>query len=187
MKEISYILVLIADIIFVMSMLRKDKLWIMILLLVSDVFYACQFFFLPNGLTSAVVIFIDCVYLLVMYLLQRCDKTKFNMLATLTALVLTIVLSVRTFVFPVSLLPMCGMLGYFSMMLFKNPALVKSGILTRNIFNVINMIVLTNYLGAGLEIALTISTIIGLVISIRDFRRNKTNRSDNLETIAKEE
>ena len=58
-------------------------------------------------------------------------------------------------------------------MIFSNAAIVKVGALVRNTLNVIYMFILASYFGAGLEICLMISAIVGIFINLRKTKQSK--------------
>ena len=63
---------------------------------------------------------------------------------------------------------MFSMLIYLTTMIFSNVVIVKTGALMRNTLNVIYMFILASYFGAGLEICLMISAIIGIILNIKN-------------------
>lgn len=171
MYILSQILVFIADGFYVCSMLSKRKSNLVLFLIVSDILFASHYLCL-GGFSGAANIFVDVVYLVVIYLLEKYGKDKYNLLATIIAAAISIALTVLTWTSAISLLPMFSMLIYLVGMIFKNVILVKSGALVRNTLNVIYMFLLASYLGAALEICLMISAIVGIVINVKN--KNKT-------------
>lgn len=172
---ISQILVCIADVFYVISMLTKKKISLVMFLLISDVLFACHYLLLPGGLTGAATIFIDVVYLIVMFLLEKYNKTKYNLLTTILTIIITIIASVLTWESVISLLPMFSMLVYLTTMIFTNIIICKSGALIRNVLNIIYMFLILSYFGASLEIVLMISAIVGIIINTK----KKTNAEIN--------
>lgn len=171
---ISQVLVCIADVLYVVSMLTKKKISLVMFLLFSDILFASHYLLLEGGLTGAATILVDVVYLVIMYLLEKYNKTKFNLLTTIIAIAVTIILSILTWETALSLLPMFSMLIYLFTMIFKNLVIVKSGALVRNTLNVIYMFLIASYFGAGLEIALMGSAIVGIIIN---WKHNKNKQS----------
>jgi hypothetical protein len=88
---------------------------------------------------------------------------------------ITIALSILTWSGAISLLPMLSMLIYLTTMIFSNVVIVKSGALVRNCLNVIYMFILASYFGAGLELCLMISAIIGIFLNIKDKKQKQEN------------
>ena len=167
MYILSQILVCIADLFYVVSMLNKNKKGLVFYLIISDVLFASHYLCL-GGYTGAATIFVDVVYLAIMYILEKKEKTKYNIYVTLAAMVITIGLSILTWNTALSLLPMFSMLIYLTTMIFSNVVIVKTGALVRNTLNVIYMFIITSYFGAGLEICLMISAIVGIILNIRE-------------------
>lgn len=174
MYILSQILVCIADLFYVVSMLNKNKKGLIFYLIISDILFASHYLCL-GGYTGAVTIFVDVVYLVIMYILEKKEKTKYNIYVTIGAMLITILLSIFTWNTALSLLPMFSMLIYLTTMIFSNVIVVKSGALVRNTLNVVYMFILTSYFGAGLEICLMISAIVGIIINLKNksTERNK--------------
>lgn len=180
---ISQVLVCIADLFYVISMLTKKKNSLVLFLIISDILFASHYLFLDGGLTGAATIFLDVVYLIVMWFLEKYNKTKYNLITTVIAMVLTIVLTIVTWESALSLLPMFSMLIYFTTMIFTNLVIVKSGALIRNTLNVIYMFIIASYFGAGLEIVLMISAIVGIVLNYLDSKKKAQINAENKDDI----
>ena len=73
MEILAYILVGIADLLFVASMLSKKKNLLVLFLIVSDILFASHYLCL-GGLTGAVNIFVDAGYLIIIFFLERNNK-----------------------------------------------------------------------------------------------------------------
>ena len=174
MFVLSQILVCIADLFYVISMLNKNKKGLVFYLIVSDILFASHYLCL-GGYTGAATIFVDVVYLAIMYILEKKEKTKYNIHVTISAMIITIILSILTWNTALSLLPMFSMLIYLTTMIFSNIVIVKTGALIRNTLNVIYMFLLASYFGATLEICLMISAIIGILLNIKNRKKTTTN------------
>ena len=157
-------------------MLNKNKKGLVFYLIISDILFASHYLCL-GGFTGAATIFVDVVYLATIYLLEKKNKTQYNIYVTLGAMAITIVLSILTWNTALSLLPMFSMLIYLTTMIFSNIVIVKTGALTRNTLNTIYMFILTSYFGAGLEICLMISAIVGIFLNIKE--KNKAKQTTN--------
>jgi len=167
MYILSQVLVCIADLFYAISMLNKNKKGLVFYLIVSDILFASHYVCL-GGWTGAATIFVDVIYLAIIYILEKNDKTKYNIYVTIGAILVTIVLAILTWDTALSLLPMFSMLIYLTTMIFSNVVIVKTGALMRNTLNVIYMFILASYFGAGLEICLMISAIIGIILNIKN-------------------
>lgn len=174
----SQVLVCIADLFYVISMFAKKKLNLVVFLFISDVLFASHYLLLKGGLTGATTIFVDCAFLIIMYLLEKFNKTKYNIIVTLITIAIIITLSILTWQGAISLLPMFAMLCYLTTMIFTNVAISKTGAFMRNLLNIVYMFLIASYFGAGLEIALMISAVIGIIL---DVKRNK-NKNKNVDT-----
>ncbi len=169
----SQILVSISDIIFIGSMFTKKRLPLVILLFISDVFFAVHFFLLDGGITGAYSVILDIVYLIVTYLLERFDKTKYSLPVSIVAIAAMGAITALTWVGPLSLLPMGAMVSYFVCMIFPNVIVTKVGALLRNIFYIIYMILIADYFGVGWTVAIIIAAIVGIVQSVKIYKTQK--------------
>lgn len=182
MYILSQVLVCIADLFYVLSMLNSKKKGLVFYLMVSDILFASHYLCL-GGWTGAATIFVDVVYLLVMYILEKKEKTKYGLYATVVAMIITIVLAILTWDTALSLLPMFSMLLYLTGMIFTNTVFVKTGSLLRNTLNVIYMFILASYFGAGLEICLMISAIVGIILDYRRQKQTVSIKEDKTEQV----
>ena len=176
MYILSQILVVIADFLFISSMFARKKIWLAALLFVSDIVFASHYLCLDGGLTGATTIFIDAGYLIVIFLLEKFNKTKFNLMPTIIAMALTITTSVITWQGAISLLPMFSMLIYLTGMIFTNLVFVKSGAMVRNLLNACYMFSIASYVGATLELCLMICAIVGIVLTIKNIKKKNQEK-----------
>ena len=170
MYILSQILVVVADSFFVVSMFSKKKLLLVMCLFMSDIIFACHYLCL-GGITGASTIFIDAAYLVVMFILEKCNKTKYSIIPTISAMILMIVSCVLTWQGPISLLPMFSMLVYLTGMIFTNLVFVKSGAMVRNLLNACYMFAIASYIGASLELCLMVSAIVGIILTIKNHKK----------------
>lgn len=162
MYILSQVLVVIADVIFIVSMLGKQKKNIVFLLIISTVFLAFHYLFL-NAFSGMAISLVEMIFLIVMYILELTKKTQYNIYASIIGIVATIVLSIITWDSWISLLPMFAMISYISTMIFQNIIIVKSGTMVRLILNAIYMFILGSYFGAGFNVLIIIFTVIALI------------------------
>ena len=69
MYILSQVLVWVADVFYVLSMLNANKKGLVFYLMISDVLFASHYMCL-GGWTGAATIFVDVVYLLIIYILE---------------------------------------------------------------------------------------------------------------------
>jgi len=153
MYILSQILVFMADILFILSMLTKKKGSLLLLLIFSDILFASHYLCL-NAMTGSITIFIDVVFLITTYCIEKFGNKKYTVVAVVSAMIATIISCIFTWAGPISILPLCSMLIYLTGMIFSNIVFVKLGAMCRNILNIIYMILITSYLGAGLNLHL---------------------------------
>ncbi len=166
MYILSQIFIGMADVFYVGSMLQKKKIGLILLLLFSDILVAVHYFCL-GAITGSVVIFVDAAFLVASYILEKCKKEKYTIIAVVIAMIAIIISTIFTWAGPISLLPMFAILTYLVGMIFKNVVFVKVGAMVRNLLNVIYMVIITSYFGAILEFCLMISAVIGIFINIK--------------------
>lgn len=166
MYILSQILVVFSDLFCIVSMLNKNKKNIVLFLIISTILFALHYMCL-SAWTGAAIGIIELVFLILMYVLELKDKTKYNMYLSISTIAITILLSIITWDTWISVLPMLAMIIYLTAMMFKNVIIVKSGTFIRLTLNGIYMFLLKSYFGAGLSILILIFTIVGIV---RDYK-----------------
>ena len=171
MYVLSQVLVVFSDIFCIWSMLCHKKKNIVSLLIVSTILFASHYLCL-GGWTGASIAILELGFLIVMYLLEIKNKTRFNPLVTVITIVATIIISVFTWAGWISLLPTIAMIIYLVTMMFKNVVIVKTGTFIRIALNAIYMLLLASYFGAGLSSVILAFTIYGIV---RDRKLSKVN------------
>ena len=180
MYILSQVLVGVADLLYVCSMLSKRKIWLTLFLFLSDLFFAFHYLCL-NALIGCIIIFIDAAFLITAFILEKYKKEKYIFIAVIVAFVGIIITSIFTWAGPISLLPIFGMSAYLTGMLFKNIVFTKTGALVRNVLNIVYLILITSYVGAGLEFALMISAVVGIVLSYRKLKEKDIEQVENTE------
>ena len=162
----SQILVIMADLLYVVSMFTKNKKWLLFWLIVSDIFFGAHFFFL-GAFTGGFMLIADIVFLIIAYILNNYKIAK-TYIPSLIFACITITITIFTWNGIISLLPMFGMATYFISMGFNKLYLNKIGGGVRNLCNIVYMILITSYFGAGLEFVLFISSVIGSILSMKN-------------------
>ena len=169
MFVLSQILVILSDVAFIISMLNKNKKNVVFYLILSTILFAAHYMCL-GGWTGAAIAILELVFLIVVYILELKNITKYNVLLSVSTIIATIVLSIITWDTWISLLPMLAMTIYLATMIFKNVIIVKSGTFIRLVLNGVYMLLLHSYFGAGLTIVILIFNIIGIV---NDYKSKK--------------
>lgn len=167
MYVLSQIFVIISNLLCIVSMLNKRKKYIILFLILSTIFFALQYICL-KAWTGAVIALIELIFLIGLNLLEKFDKTKYNLYLSIGTIIITIILSIITWNTWISLIPMLSMIIYLISMMFANVVIVKSGTFIRLILNGIYMLLIKSYLGAGLTIVILIFTIIGIVNDVKN-------------------
>lgn len=171
MYILSQVLVVLSDLLCIISMLCKKKKQVVFFLILSTIFFATHYMCL-NAWTGAVIGFIELVFLILMYILEIKDKTKYNLYLCISTMIITIILSIITWNTWISVLPMLAMVIYLSGLIFSNVIIVKTCTFTRLTLNGIYMFLLESYFGAGLSIVILIFTIVGIINDYKN--KNKT-------------
>ena len=166
----SQVLVFIADGFYAGSMLAKRKILLTVLLFCSNILFATHYLLL-GGITGAAAIFVDSAYLVVIFLLEKFNKQKYNLIPTIIAMILVITLGVITWQGAISLLPMFSILIYLIGMIFTKVFIVKGGALIRHLLNIIYLTLITSYLGACLEFVLMLTALIGITLSVKNYKK----------------
>lgn len=166
---LSQIIVVISDVFCILSMLCKNKVKILINLIISTILFSSHYALL-GGWTGSITGAIELVFLVILFVLESKNLTKYNMLLSIATIILTIVLAIVTWAGAISLLPMFSMTIYLIAMMFSNIVIVKSGTFLRILLNAIYMVLLHSYLGAIFSLAILGFSIYGI---IRDQKRLK--------------
>lgn len=175
---LSQIIVIISDVFCTVSMLCKNKVKILINLIISTILFSSHYALL-GGWTGAITGAIELVFLIILFLLETKNKTKYNLLLSLSTIAVTIVFSIITWAGAISLLPMFSMVIYLIAIMFANVVIVKSGTFIRILLNAIYMILLHSYFGAIFSAVILGSSIYGI---IRDQKqKNLENTTSNEE------
>lgn len=170
---LSQIIVIISDIFCIISMLCKNKIKILINLIISTIFFGSHYALL-GGWTGAITSAIELVFLIILFLLETKNKTKYNLLFSLLTIVATIVFSIITWSGAISLLPMFSMVIYLISIMFANVVIVKSGTFIRILLNAIYMLLLHSYFGAIFSVAILGFSIYGI---IRDQKQKNSGKT----------
>ena len=147
-------------------MVNNKKAKILLYLIISTTLFILHCICL-GGWTGAVIDFLEMVFLIVMYFLEKKEKTKYGVYVSVVTMVLAVVLSIVTWASWISLLPMIGILLYIAAMMFKNVIIVKSGTLIRITLNGLYMFLISSYFGAALTIVSVVFTIYGIVTTCK--------------------
>ena len=172
MYILSQILVVLSDAVCIWSMLSKKKKNVIFFLLVSTILFASHYLCL-KAWTGAAIGCVEIVFLILMYVLELKNKTRYNLYLSIATIIATVTLSILTWGTWISVLPMIAMVVYLVTIMFKNVVIVKSGAFVRLALNGVYMLLVKSYLGAALTIAILICTIIGIV------NDSKTNKKKN--------
>ena len=170
MYILSQILIFISDVFCITSMLSKKKKNVELFFIISTILFGAHYICL-SAWTGAAIALIELVYLILMYILEIKNKTKYNVYLSVATMICTVVLSIVTWDSWISVLPMLGMVIYLAGLIFSNVIIVKTCTFIRLTLNGIYMLLLRSYFGAGLTIVILIFTIIGL---INDYKNKKT-------------
>lgn len=145
-------------------MLNKRKWGVMLFLLLSNLLFIFHYMCL-GALTGAATLFVDEIYLIVIFIFEKKEWHKYNKYLCIVAMVATIMLTMLTWENALSLLPMFSMLIYYVTMMFPSVVGVKLGTFIRTATNVIYMAIIASYIGAVLEAIMMIWSIIGIIVS----------------------
>lgn len=169
MYILSQVLVVLSDIVFIISMLSNKKKNVVYYLIASTILFSLHYVCL-SAWTGAVIGFVELIFLIVMFVFEIKNLTKYNTHLSIITIILTVVMLILTWDGLISLLPMMAMVIYLITMSLKNVIIVKSGVFIRLILNGTYMLILKSYFGAGLTIAILIATIVGIV---NDYKKIK--------------
>ena len=179
---LSQVLTGVSALFYVGSMLSKKRLWMVILLICSDFIFGSHYLCL-GAYTGGFLVLVDILFLIATFLIEKYGNKKYSYIASIVAMAVAGTVCGLTWAGPISLFPLFSLVAYFVGMFFPQIAINKIGATCRNILNICYMILLTSYVGAGIEFVLMTSAIVGAVL---DFRRNKKEKQKELTDKEKE-
>ncbi len=169
----SQILVVIADIFYVISMFAKNKKNLLLYLILSDLLFGAHYFLL-KAFTGGYILLVDIAFLILTYIFNQKKNNKAIIITGSISAVLSIIIGVFTWAGAISLLPMIGMTIYFVGFCVDKLVVNKISCSVRNLCNVIYMLILASYVGASLEIVLMVSAIVGSIINLKHKKLTQT-------------
>lgn len=169
----SQILVVIADMFYVISMFAKNKKNLLLYLILSDLLFGAHYFLL-KAFTGGYILLVDIAFLILTYIFNQKKNNKAIIITGSISAVLSIIIGVFTWAGAISLLPMIGMTIYFVGFCVDKLVVNKISCSVRNLCNVIYMLILASYVGASLEIVLMISAIVGSIINLKHKKLTQT-------------
>lgn len=169
----SQILVVIADIFYVISMFAKNKKNLLLYLILSDLLFGAHYFLL-KAFTGGYILLVDIAFLILTYIFNQKKNNKAIIITGSISAVLSIIIGVFTWAGAISLLPLIGMTIYFVGFCVDKLVVNKISCSVRNLCNVIYMLILASYVGASLEIVLMVSAIVGSIINLKHKKLTQT-------------
>lgn len=92
MYILSQILVVLSDLIFIISMLNKKKKNIVFFLIVSNILFAAHYLCLHSFIGAGIEC-IEIVFLISLNLLEKKDKSQYNIYLSIITIIVTIIVS----------------------------------------------------------------------------------------------
>ena len=183
----SQILIIIADIFFVLSCFTKNKKSLIFWLILSDVFFGAHYFFL-GGITGAYIVMADIVFLILSTILNKKNNKAYMLYLSIIFAIISVVITILTMTLAnagtISLIAMAGMVIYYFGMAIDKLYVSKICNSLKNLCNIIYMFILASYVGAGLEIILMSCAIIGSIISYRKLKMLNTPTTQTTNVIS---
>lgn len=183
----SQILIIIADIFFVLSCFTKNKKGLIFWLTLSDVFFGAHYFFL-GGITGAYIVMADVIFLILSAILNRKNNKAYMMSLSIIFAVISVIITILTITLAnlglISLIPMFGMVIYYTGMAIDKLYISKICNSLKNLCNIIYMFILASYVGAGLEIILMLCGIIGSIITYRKLKQSSVSSNQATENVS---
>lgn len=178
MYILSQIFVVISGLFFASSYLIKKKSLILIVNVCNNVFFALHFLLL-NSLTAAYSVFLTIGFMIAIYLLEKYQKEKYKIIATIIFSLILIPITYLTWDGFLSLMPTIAILITFIGSIFNNTLTVKLCYFVSTVMNSIFMFIIHSYFGFGVNLAILITAIVGIVMQIKNLRNNKNNNIIN--------
>ena len=185
---LSQILFFGSVILYITSMLQKKKLFITLCLMGADFCFSMHYLCLEKY-SAMIFVVNEMILLLVLYFLQTYYKndTKITITACVVTIILDIIACAFTFADFIVLFSLFGCIALLVGMCFKNPIIVKSFAVAQVTLITIYLFLIKSTFAGIIEVGLALSTILGLFISIKDYKTKKIIQSfrENPKTILK--
>ena len=185
---LSQILYVGSVILYTTSMLQRKKLFLTLCLMGADFCFSMHFLCLEKY-SAMIFVVNEMILLFALYFLQLYFKNdqKITITACVVTILLDIVACIFTFTEPIVLIVLFECIALLVGMCFKNLIIVKSCATIQVVLAVIYLFVIGSTLAGIIEVGLALSTILGLFISIKDYKTKKIVQSfrENPKTILK--
>lgn len=177
MYILSQVLIVLSDFLCIAAMLSKSKRNIVIFFILSTILFGSHYMCL-GAWTGAAIAGVELIFLILMYILEIENKTKFTPYLCIITIIISVILSILTWN-KFSVLPMIAMLVYVFSMMFKNVIIVKSGAFIRLILNAIYMLLLKSYFGSAFSILILIFSVVGIINDVKAKKTPKLQQEQN--------
>ena len=165
MYVLSQIFVVVSGILFALSYLTKKKALLLILNVFNNIFFGTHFLLLKSS-TAAYSVFLTILFLIAIYFIEKYNKEKFYFIVTIFCSLVLIIISIITWDGPLSLMPTISVLLTFVGSALKHTLTVKLFYFVSTVLNTIFMFIIASYFGFGVNIAILITAVFGIVKEI---------------------
>ena len=172
MYVLSQVFVVISGILFAISYIVKKKSLILTINVANNIFFATHFLLLKSY-TAAYSVFLTIGFLISIFLLEKYNKEKYKILTTIIFSLILIPITILTWDGPLSLIPTISILITFIGSLIKPTLIVKLFYFTSTVMNSVFMFIIHSYFGFGVNIAILITAIIGIILQIKNVKQTK--------------
>lgn len=173
MFVLSQVFVVFAGIAFALTYFLKTKNNILIFSVINNIFFGTHYLLL-NQPTAAYTVYATIAFLIIIYFLEKYNKSKFNLLTAISFSLLSILITYQTWQGLISLIPFVAIvLSYFACV-FKKVYLIKLFNLFSCMTTTVNLILIKSYLAIAQNLIILILGVIGIVLTFKDMKKQKT-------------
>ncbi|MBR1925705.1 MAG: YgjV family protein [Clostridia bacterium] len=171
---LSQILYVGSVLLYTTSMLQKKKILLTLCLMGADFCFSMHFLCLEKH-SAMIFVVNEMILLFVLYFLQKYYNN--DQTITTIACVFTIIMDIVAFIFTFSewvvLISLFQCISLLVGLCFRNLIIVKSCAVVQVVLAVIYLFIIGSTLAGIIEIGLALSTILGLFVTIKDYKTKK--------------
>jgi len=185
---LSQILYVGSVLLYTTSMLQKKKILLTLCLMGADFCFSMHFLCLEKY-SAMIFVVNEMILLFALYFLQKYyqNEQKITVIACIFTIILDIIAFIFTFSEWVVLISLFQCISLLIGLCFRNLIIVKSCAVVQVVLAVIYLFVIKSTLAGIIEVGLALSTILGLFVTIKDYKTKKIikNFRENHKTILK--
>ena len=173
MVKLAFVLMLINAIFFALSFFAKSKVQLLLLQIVSYIFFSLQYL-VVGAYTGAIVVAVDAMRIIAFYFIEKYKNTNTVRLAAgAIFIVICIVSTALTWDKWYSILPALGTIAVIISIMINKLLVIKIVSLITCPFQLVYMILIKSYLNIIIEVCIIIAISIAVIIDLVKLKKQK--------------